>query len=158
MAKPSQTMQLDHPRLLLTESSPARRWVFYVVLSALGGLGAWGCFISAFALPVSPAALTAAGLLCCGFTVWRQVDPRRRWWSASLAGWAVWLALSVFFFDQFLHGAQRSLNAMLDQYSDKLNYNLPTLALRYAPGVPRPHPEAECTVFSVCCSTPSSGA
>ena len=41
MAKPSQTMQLDHPRLLLTESSPARRWVFYVVLSALGGLGAW---------------------------------------------------------------------------------------------------------------------
>ena len=147
MAKPSQTMQLDHPRLLLTESSPARRWVFYVVLSALGGLGAWGCFISAFALPVSPAALTAAGLLCCGFTVWRQVDPRRRWWSASLAGWAVWLALSVFFFDQFLHGAQRSLNAMLDQYSDKLNYNLPTLALRYAPGVPRPHPEAECTVF-----------
>lgn len=147
MPKQSQNIQLDHPRLLHTESSPVRRWSFYAMLSALGGLGAWGCFITAFALPLNPVPLILLGLFCCGFTVWRQVDPRKRWWSVSLAAWVFWLLMGVFFFDQFLHGAQRTLNAMLDQYSAKLNYDLPTFFLNYPSSVPRPRPEEEYTVF-----------
>lgn len=147
MAPHSQNLQLDRPRLLLTETRPLHKWLFYMVLLALGTLGAWGSLITAFQLPVSPAALAVVGMLCCGFALWRQVDTRRRWWSVSLLGWILWLLALVFLFDISLHGAVRTVNTMLDWYAGKLNYDLPSLPLDYPFGQHRPSPREECTAF-----------
>ncbi|WP_322172408.1 transglutaminase-like domain-containing protein [Acutalibacter caecimuris] len=147
MEKAPQNIQLDRPRLLLTDGGPLRRWFFYAVLLLLGGLGGWGCFITAFALPVTPALLGGVGFFCCAFTLWRQLDTRKRWWSVSLLGWVAWLFALLFLFDHALHGAVRTLNAMLDLYSNKLSYDLPTLTLPYTVGVPRPSPQEECDAF-----------
>jgi hypothetical protein len=147
MANHSPNLQLDRPRLLLTETRPLHKWLFYTVLLALGGLGAWGSFLTAFEIPASPGVLAVFGALSCGFVLWRQVDTRRRWWSVSLAGWIVWLLALVFLFEQCLHGAVRTVNTMLDFYSTKLNYDLPVLTLAYSPGSPRPSAQEACTVF-----------
>ena len=147
MASQPQNLQLDRPRLLLTETRPLQKWIFYAVLLALGGLGAWGCLITAFQLPVSPAPLVGAGVFSCAFALWRQVDTRRRWWSASLLGWALWLLALVFLFEQAFRGAVHTVNTMLDFYSNKLNYDLPVLILSQTPGQPRPDPKEACTVF-----------
>lgn len=143
----NQNLQLDRPRLLLTETSPLHKWLFYAALLALGTLGSWSCLITAFQLPASPAVLAAVGALCCGFALWRQMDSRRRWWSVSLAGWIVWLLVLVFGFDQCLHGTVRTVNTMLDFYSGKLNYDLPVLTLARTPGQPVPSAREACTAF-----------
>ena len=90
MANHSPNLQLDRPRLLLTETRPLHKWLFYTVLLALGGLGAWGSFLTAFEIPASPGVLAVFGALSCGVVLWRQVDTRRRWcgfwpWSSCLS-------------------------------------------------------------------------
>ena len=146
-AQNSQNMQLDQPRVLLPEGGQLRKWFIYAVVLALGGLGSWGCVITAFEIRVYPAALVAAGLVCCGFCVWRQVDSRKRWWSVSLAGWILWLLILVFQFDNAAHGAVRVANTMLDCYGTKLNYDLPVFILPYTNVSGRPNVYNECTVF-----------
>lgn len=143
----STNLVLDQPRLLLPEDSPLGRGIFYMVLMALGGLGGWGCLITAFQISVYPAVLAAAGLFCCGFAVWRQMDSRKRWWSVSLVGWVFWLMVLVFQFDSVAHGAVRTLNFMLDGYGSKLNYDLPVFSLSYSVGSTRPDVAGECTAF-----------
>lgn len=147
MDKFSQNLQLDRPRLLLPEGGELRRGIFYTALLVLANLGAWGCFITAFRLPVWEAFLAVMGLGFCGFSVWRMLDGRKRWRVVSLAGWVVWLVLLVFLFDQAIHGAVRVVNMMLDAYGSKLNYDLPVLSLPYLPNQPRPVPAKECSVF-----------
>lgn len=138
---------LEQPRLLLQEEGLLGRGIFYAALMALGGLGGWGSFITAFSVPVNVPVLVIMGLGCCAFSVWRQLDGRKRWWSVSLAGWVAWLLMVVFRFDSIAHGAVRTVNFMMDLYGSKLNYDLPVFSLPYSIGTPRPDVEAECTSF-----------
>lgn len=147
MEKNNRSIQLDRPRVLLPKASQLRKWCFYALVLALGGLGGWASVITAFEIKVYPTVLVALGLFCCGFHVWRQVDARKRWWSVSLLGWLVWLAVLVFRFDSVAHGAYRVVNLMLDCYSAKLNYDLPVFTLPYTGYAARPNPVGECTNF-----------
>ena len=140
-------LTLDQPRLLLKEDGVPGRAVFYGALMVLGGLGGWGCFITAFQIPVYTNWLVVSGLLCVAFSVWRQTDSRRRWWPASLPGWAAWMLLLIFRFDGAAHGAVRTVNFMLDCYGAKLNYDLPSLWLPYSAGTARTDITGECTSF-----------
>lgn len=145
--EPSNNLLLDQPRLLLQEDSPLGRGIFFWALMALGGLGGWGSFITAFGVPVYRAPLLTVGAVCCVFGVWRQLDTRKRWWSASLLGWAAWLLVLIFRFDSAAHGAVRTLNCMTEYYGVKLNYDLPSFSLPYPPGTYEIDGTGECTVF-----------
>lgn len=145
--EPSNNLLLDQPRLLLQEDSPLGRGIFFWALMALGGLGGWGSFITAFGVPVYRAPLLTVGAVCCAFGVWRQLDTRKRWWSASLLGWAAWLLVLIFRFDSAAHGAVRTLNCMTECYGVKLNYDLPSFSLPYPPGTYEIDGTGECTVF-----------
>lgn len=138
-------LTLDRPRLLLKEDGVLPRAVFYGALMLLGGLGGWGCFITAFNIPVYTPWLIIAGLVSTVFCVWRY--SRRRRWPVSLAGWAVWLLTLVFRFDPAAHGAVRTVNFMLELYGAKLNYDLPVLRMPYSAGSPQADIAGECTSF-----------
>lgn len=140
-------LTLDQPRLLLKENGALGRAVFYGALMALGGLGGWGCFITAFRVPVYTPWLVVMGLVCIAFSVWRQTDSRKRGWRVSLPGWAAWLLMVIFRFDAAAHGAVRTVNFMLDCYGAKLNYDLPTLRLPYSVGAAQVDITGECTSF-----------
>lgn len=142
-----QNMQLDQPRVLLPEGGQLQKWFIYALVLALGGLGSWGCVITAFEIGVYPSGLIAAGLISCGFAVWRQIDNRKRWWSVSLVAWVVWLLFLVFRFDNIAHGAVRVANTMLDCYGTKLNYDLPVFTLPYNTFYTLPNATYECTAF-----------
>lgn len=143
----SDNLLLDQPRLLLRDGGTLGRAIFYGALMALGGLGGWACFITAFQIPVHTVRLTVAGLACILFSVWRQTDSRKRWWSVSLLGWVAWLLMLMFSFDGVAHGAVRTVNFMMDLYGTKLNYDLPVFSLPYSVGVGKVDVEGECTSF-----------
>lgn len=145
MDKQSPNIRLDHLRLLQDGPGLAGRRAFYFTMLVLGGLGAFGCVITAFHIPVKTGILMLAGLLCCGFWIWRQTDQAKRWWSPSLLCWILWLLFVVFLFDDVLRGALRSANLMLRAYGGRLNYELPVLSL---PGMKETYKRAEeCTAF-----------
>lgn len=140
-------LTLDQPRLLVQEDSPLGRGIFYAALMAIGGLGGWGCFLTAFDIEVHRLPLAAVGLVSILFSAWRQTDGRRRRWRLTAAGWAVWALQLIFRFDGVAHGAVRTVNFMLDNYGSKLNYDLPVLSLPYSPGTGRIDITGECTDF-----------
>lgn len=144
---PSNNLLLDQPKLLLQENSPLGRGIFFGALMALGAIGGWGSFITAFGVQVNAAPLLIAGAVCCAFAVWRQLDTHKRWWSVSLLGWAAWILVLIFRFDSAAHGAVRTLNCMMDRYGMKLNYDLPTFSLPYPAGTGKVDIPGECTTF-----------
>ena len=129
MEKTKHTIQLDRPKVLLAQERPWGRWAFYFAMMALGVLGAFSSFLTAFEIPVQVFPLCLGGLGSCGFWLWRRADTRKHWWSWTFLGWVVWLLFCIFLFDQALYGAVGSLNRMLSAYSAKLNYVLPVLEL-----------------------------
>lgn len=147
MERDTNNLLLEQPRLLLPEGGALKRGVFYGVLMALGGLGGWGCFITAFGIEVGVPRPVIVGIISILFSVWRQTDSRRRWWSATLVGWVAWLLMLVFTFDGVAHGAVRTVNFMLESYGSKLNYDLPVFSLPYSAGTRSVDIAGECTSF-----------
>lgn len=140
---------LERPKALVKENRALPRALFYGAMMALGGIGSWGSFITAFKIPVHAPWLIAAGLVFLCFSLWRETDTRPNGRLKCLVGWTVWMLLVVFLFDGAAHGAVRVGNIMLDCYGEKLSYDLPQLRLP-SPSAPRAFDAAgDCTSFIV---------
>ncbi len=142
-----QNILLDRPKLLLPSRPQIGRLAYYCVVLLLGGFAPWICFLTAFQIQVHGFSLAVAGLAGCGFSIWRRADSRKRWCSATLLGWGLWLLAGLLLFDRLAHGGVRVLNIMLSAYGAKLNYQLPALALSYTAAGAHPDPAAECTAL-----------
>ena len=83
---------LGRPRALLPEPELVPQGLFYSCLVALGGLGALGCVLTAFQIPVQALILFGMGACCC-LAFGLAAMNRKAWVIVSLAAlvlWALW--------------------------------------------------------------------
>lgn len=127
---------LDPPDVHVPAPGWAASYCYYVVLVALAGAGALGCFFTAFEAQVKlPEALWAGAasvLLCTAQSLvnerveskWKSVFP------AALT--AVWGFLLFRWFPEVVQGALHMVNLMLTAYGSRLRMTLPRLAVAAA--------------------------
>ena len=153
--KPNSSLNLGNPRLIATEVSLTKRFLFYFFVLLLGISAAYGCFYTAFPIPVSWwVVIPCTVLFAAGFTVLflKKRGGRRGIWLPIL--FTACLG-SLFFLKDGLPGAWRNplcqglirtVNYVIAAYAQKANYNFITW-----PAEPAGLREitASCTVFAV---------
>ena len=115
---------LGRPRILLPEPEPVPQGLFYSCLAALGGLGAFGCFLTAFQIPVQALILLGMGACCC-LAFCLAAMNRKAWAIVSLAALALWLLWVWRQWENLENGFAISANLVLQAYGQKLGVTPP---------------------------------
>ena len=126
----------DRPQISLPQPGFLSSLLFYTALVALGGLGAFGCVITAFGLPAEPLPLALFGgvFSLASALAWLSARWRRLAVPGGLAVWGVvvWraaLPLENGSPSALAYGAARTLNILLAAYEERLNMSLPRIDL-----------------------------
>ena len=117
---------LGRPRALLPEPELVPQGLFYSCLVALGGLGALGCVLTAFQIPVQALILFGVGACCC-LTFGLAAMNRKAWVIVSLAALVLWALWAWRQWENLEQGFAISANLVLQAYGDKLGISLPQL-------------------------------
>ncbi|HWQ42185.1 MAG TPA: transglutaminase domain-containing protein [Desulfosporosinus sp.] len=149
-------LTLDYPRLIAAEDSLMMRFFFYFFLLLLGISAAYGCFYTAFPIPVSwRVVIPCAVVFAAAFTALFLKKGRGMRRSIRLPILVIGCLIVLFFFkdglldarqNTLIQGFIRTVNYVVFTYAQKVNYNFITL-----PAEPAGLSEITvfCTVFAV---------
>lgn len=143
-------LRLDRPRITGVANRFAAQFFFYFPLLLLGVSSAFGCFYTAFPIPLSLKAVIPFGLFVCATASGLFLFARRRplFFFSILSVWGFFLYR---FFDAFLEGLIRTANIVLAAYSKKSKFDFAVLP--HADAYP---PADACTMFAVLLLVPTA--
>jgi hypothetical protein len=130
---PDPGLILGNPRVIAAEGSLPKRFFYYFIILLLGLAGAYGCFYTAFSIPVYwRIVILCAVLFSAAFTL-LFLTRRYRFLVATLSG----ICLGALFFlkdglldflkDGLIQGFIHTVNAVILAYAPKSNYDFKTL-------------------------------
>lgn len=122
---PPETILLNKPVFLLPKTGFLSLFCFYGLLLLTAGAGTFGCFYTAFDIPLNVLQACMTGSICALLCTLQFLLPSRwgRWLSLLMT--AFWLLALWHNRDDLVEGFKRTVNVVSAAYSEKLSSPLP---------------------------------